>query len=170
MDDVTRFYPGPECLVGPRDWEPLGHTLLLISPRVAHIAGAEFLPAAGIALAWVAVMARRERFRAWMEARPESLERTECLAAFAGTTQAAPLSPEAFARHLVDRGMLLCTLWLVHWVGGEWPRRAREASYARGYFTATKRVMDEMMGLGDFAKRGPSPEWAALPFNASGAP
>jgi hypothetical protein len=180
MDDKTTIksapiWPGPECLrerparlvMRPTRGSYYPAAVLRLVDGGVWIDGCVYdsrhvMPGVTIALAWEAVRARRERFRARMEAQPSSLERSECLTAFAGMP-----SPEAFARYLVDRGMLLCTLWLVQLVGGGWPRRARAASYARGYFTATKRVMDEMMGLGDFALRGASPEWAALPFNAS---
>lgn len=138
--DGRSIWPGPECmrspsksavgvrrmkaaakgLPSPACWEPLGHTLLLISPRVAPIVADGFLPAAGIALAWERVRKRHEGWMRWLKSRGACASGLDFARRFA-TPEAAALASAGLPDGDDGSGHIL---WLLHEADGAWHAKA----------------------------------------------
>jgi hypothetical protein len=104
--------------------------------------------------------ARMERFVAWLGSLPACAERAEVIEAAHHAR-----SPEAAVRDIAAYGDGPTLRWFALRVGHDHWRRMGRASEEAGWGVrrdAFERVVDQMLGLGEFVDKGASPEWAAL--------
>lgn len=92
---------------------------------------------------------RMERFRLWLLP----------LDAIAESRSRRYVSPEQYAIDAVEHG----DAWPFFALGGDWLVRWYET-----HREGESGLVDELVGAGRWRRRGPSPEWAALPWQREG--
>lgn len=155
---TSKIWPGPEC---PTSGPTVGDLLDLSAMAYGQPTEAE-RRTRGIALAHVKARARMARFVAWLCTFPACAERADAIDA---ATHA--VSPESAVRDLASDGDGPTLLWFALRVGYDHWRRMGSARQDAGWGVrrdAYERVVDQMLGLGEFVDNGASPEWASLPW------